>query len=170
MSAAALPAAGAARPRRADLAPDPGLCTGGYKIRKGTHLKVGPCLHGPVLYSLPAALPFGSLSAALWLPLVQKPPHPKVLLGSCSWPVAALKLHSARQASFFAVQRDPTLWAEPDSFKPTRWLADSPDYAGSALKEAWFAFGGGQRGCPGARTARPHLSRCRVSQMFGRRV
>ena len=47
------------------------------------------------------------------------------------------------------MQRDPALWKDPDSFVPTRWLPDSPDYAGSALKEAWFAFGGGVRGCPG---------------------
>ena len=48
------------------------------------------------------------------------------------------------------MHRDPKLWKDPDTFKPSRWIPDSPDYAGQTLKDAWAAFGGGGRGCPGA--------------------
>jgi len=51
----------------------------------------------------------------------------------------------------WTIHRDPRWYDDPDAFRPDRWRdgleADLPDYA-------YFPFGGGPRGCIGARFAR----------------
>ena len=58
----------------------------------------------------------------------------------------------------YLIQRDPKYWNEPTSFKPERWLVQSPYSDGTlardALKnlgpnDAYFPFGGGPRVCIG---------------------
>jgi len=46
--------------------------------------------------------------------------------------------------SFYAMHRDPTLFAEPDRFDPDRWL---PERAASLPRFAMMPFGAGQRKC-----------------------
>ncbi|CAI9268621.1 unnamed protein product [Lactuca saligna] len=47
----------------------------------------------------------------------------------------------------WAIGRDPTLWEEPEEFRPERFLNSSTDYKG--LHFELLPFGGGRRGCPG---------------------
>ncbi|AVZ70973.1 cytochrome P450 [Streptomyces lunaelactis] len=48
--------------------------------------------------------------------------------------------------SLYAMHRDPTLYPEPDTFVPDRWL---PDRRGSIPREAVMPFGAGNRKCIG---------------------
>lgn len=47
----------------------------------------------------------------------------------------------------WAIGRDPTLWEEPEEFRPERFLNNSIDYKG--LHYELLPFGSGRRGCPG---------------------
>lgn len=54
-------------------------------------------------------------------------------------------------ASLWAMQRDPELWPEPDTFIPERWVEGTPECASlRPHKDAWMAFGDGARVCIGA--------------------
>ncbi|KAK9073542.1 hypothetical protein SSX86_007866 [Deinandra increscens subsp. villosa] len=50
-----------------------------------------------------------------------------------------------------AIGRDPTLWEEPDEFRPERFLNNIIDYKG--LHFELLPFGAGRRGCPGIQFA-----------------
>ncbi|KAK9073470.1 hypothetical protein SSX86_007794 [Deinandra increscens subsp. villosa] len=47
----------------------------------------------------------------------------------------------------WAIGRDPTLWEEPEEFRPERFLEKTFNYKGVHFE--WLAFGSGRRGCPG---------------------
>ncbi|KAI3511655.1 hypothetical protein L1887_18812 [Cichorium endivia] len=47
----------------------------------------------------------------------------------------------------WAIGRDPSVWEEPEEFRPERFLNCSTDYKG--LHFEFLPFGGGRRGCPG---------------------
>ncbi|KAJ0617692.1 putative cytochrome P450 [Helianthus annuus] len=51
----------------------------------------------------------------------------------------------------WAIGRDPSLWEEPDEFRPERFLNSSIDYKG--LHFELLPFGAGRRGCPGVQFA-----------------
>ncbi len=51
----------------------------------------------------------------------------------------------------FVVQRDPSLWPEPNRFDPARFAAGEP---GGARSYSYFPFGAGPRGCVGQGLAR----------------
>lgn len=51
----------------------------------------------------------------------------------------------------FAIQRDPSLWPNPEKFDPGRFLNSSVyNISHSALKSGYLPFGAGSRRCPGA--------------------
>ncbi|WP_295392409.1 cytochrome P450 [uncultured Thiodictyon sp.] len=52
----------------------------------------------------------------------------------------------------WTIQRHRALWADPDTFDPTRWLAAAPPPA-MAQRTAFIPFGQGPRVCPGKRFA-----------------
>ncbi|XP_071689814.1 cytochrome P450 Tp4149-like [Rutidosis leptorrhynchoides] len=47
----------------------------------------------------------------------------------------------------WAIGRDPSVWDEPDEFRPERFLNSSIDY--NLFHYEWLPFGAGRRGCPG---------------------
>ncbi|KAI7732379.1 hypothetical protein M8C21_016335 [Ambrosia artemisiifolia] len=51
----------------------------------------------------------------------------------------------------WAIGRDPTIWEEPDEFRPERFLNSTIDYKG--LHFELLPFGAGRRGCPGVQFA-----------------
>ncbi|KAE8149811.1 cytochrome P450 [Aspergillus avenaceus] len=48
----------------------------------------------------------------------------------------------------WVVHRDPTVFPEPESFLPERWLESGPEQL-QAMEKAFFNFGAGTRSCPG---------------------
>ncbi|XP_076903275.1 cytochrome P450 Tp4149-like [Bidens hawaiensis] len=53
----------------------------------------------------------------------------------------------------WAIGRDPTLWEEPNEFRPERFLNNSINYQG--LQFQWLPFGAGRRSCPGIQFSVP---------------
>ncbi|KAI3773586.1 hypothetical protein L1987_48116 [Smallanthus sonchifolius] len=51
----------------------------------------------------------------------------------------------------WSLGRDPSLWEEPEEFKPERFLNSSLDYKGFHYQ--FIPFGAGRRGCPGIQFA-----------------
>ncbi|WP_032926299.1 cytochrome P450 [Streptomyces sp. NRRL WC-3773] len=62
----------------------------------------------------------------------------------------AVPAGTAVWCSQWTVHRDPRWFPAPTAFRPERWDADAPDVIPD---HAWFPFGGGPRGCIGARFA-----------------
>ncbi|KAF5808762.1 putative cytochrome P450 [Helianthus annuus] len=53
----------------------------------------------------------------------------------------------------WAIARDPSLWEEPNEFRPERFLNNSINYQG--LHFEWIPFGAGRRSCPGIQFSVP---------------
>ncbi|XP_071734167.1 cytochrome P450 Tp4149-like [Rutidosis leptorrhynchoides] len=51
----------------------------------------------------------------------------------------------------WAIGRDPNVWAQPEEFRPERFLNNSVDYKGHHFE--LIPFGAGRRGCPGIQFA-----------------
>ncbi|KAL8197953.1 hypothetical protein R6Q57_030041 [Mikania cordata] len=51
----------------------------------------------------------------------------------------------------WSIARDPSIWEEPDVFRPERFLNSPIDYIGSHFE--FLPFGAGRRGCPGIKFA-----------------
>ncbi|WP_293029313.1 cytochrome P450 [Natronococcus sp.] len=100
------------------------------------------------------------------LPFLQREPHEEtVLAGYRIGPGTTVQLN------MYGIHRDERWWADPDAFRPDRWLANDEDADGdgdgderSVLADpddrpeyAYFPFGGGSRHCIGMRFAMTEL-------------
>ncbi|MFE6227473.1 cytochrome P450 [Streptomyces sp. NPDC057854] len=57
-------------------------------------------------------------------------------------------------SSQWSTHRDPRWYADPDAFRPERWLTDADGRPAEEIHEyAWYPFGGGPRVCLGTRFA-----------------
>lgn len=73
--------------------------------------------------------------------LVSRRVRTAVRLGETTLPVGATVLFSP-----YAIQRDPRVYADPDTFDPDRWLAGRAD---AAARAAYLPFGAGPHKCIG---------------------
>ncbi|WP_030022637.1 cytochrome P450 [Streptomyces monomycini] len=67
----------------------------------------------------------------------------------------AVPAGTAVWCSQWTAHRDPRWFPDPTAFRPERWDADAPD---AVPDHAWFPFGGGPRGCIGARFAQVEVA------------
>ncbi|KAL8200197.1 hypothetical protein R6Q57_011536 [Mikania cordata] len=72
---------------------------------------------------------------------VEKMPYLKVVFKD------ALRLH----INAWSIARDPSIWEEPDVFRPERFLNSPIDYIGSHFE--FLPFGAGRKWCPGIKFA-----------------
>lgn len=79
------------------------------------------------------------------------PPGPLLVPREASEEVKLMGYHIPKGTQViinaYAIGRDPTLWEEPDEFRPERFLSSSTDYKG--VDYQWLPFGAGRRRCPG---------------------
>eukprot|EP00257_Ricinus_communis_P002117 XP_002512986.3 cytochrome P450 84A1 [Ricinus communis] len=91
------------------------------------------------------------LNCALKETLRLHPPIPLLLHESAEdSTVAGYKIpaKSRIMINAWAIGRDPSAWADPNKFKPSRFLEDgAPDFKGSNFE--FIPFGSGRRSCPG---------------------
>ncbi|KAJ0810115.1 putative cytochrome P450 [Helianthus annuus] len=105
----------------------------------------------------PSSIPEDDLDKMPYLKAVLKeslrlhPPAP--ILGPRA-PTKDVKLHgydipsgTRVMMNIWAVSRDPSIWEEPEKFRPERFLNTTIDYKGFDFE--FVPFGAGRRGCPG---------------------
>ncbi|KAF2735899.1 cytochrome P450, partial [Polyplosphaeria fusca] len=69
----------------------------------------------------------------------------------------------------WALGHDATLFPDPESFKPERWLPDGTEEKKRAIGRmdgVWLGFGGGSRSCPGQHLARFFVIKL-LARLFG---
>ncbi|ARS89751.1 cytochrome P450 [Natrarchaeobaculum aegyptiacum] len=91
------------------------------------------------------------------LPFLHREPHEPTALGGV-W----LTPETTVQLNMYGIHRDDRWWADPEAFRPGRWLEDGDDRP--TLEDdtdrpeyAYFPFGGGPRHCIGMRFAMTEL-------------
>ncbi|MDG5758369.1 cytochrome P450 [Natronococcus sp. A-GB1] len=96
------------------------------------------------------------------LPFLQREPHEETVL-------AGYRIGSGTtvQLNMYGIHRDERWWADPDVFRPDRWVANDEDADGDERtvladpddrpEYAYFPFGGGSRHCIGMRFAMTEL-------------
>ncbi|GJR82443.1 cytochrome P450 71A4-like protein [Tanacetum coccineum] len=91
------------------------------------------------------------LKAAIKEGLRLHPPGPLLVPREASEEVKLMGYHIPKGTQViinaYAIGRVPTLWEEPDEFKPERFLNSSTDY--KCVDYQWLPFGAGRRKCPG---------------------
>jgi len=93
------------------------------------------------------------------LPFLQREPHEETTLAGYR-----IGPGTTVQLNMYGIHRDERWWAEPDAFRPDRWLADGDGDDRSVVADpddrpeyAYFPFGGGSRHCIGMRFAMTEL-------------
>ena len=91
------------------------------------------------------------------LPFSQREPHEETTLAGYR-----IGPGTTVQLNMYGIHRDERWWADPDAFRPDRWLADGDDRSVVADPDdrpeyAFFPFGGGPRHCIGMRFAMTEL-------------
>ncbi|MFI1962752.1 cytochrome P450 [Streptomyces pathocidini] len=88
------------------------------------------------------------LHPSTWM--LMRSPVTDVALGERVLPAGAIVLFS-----IYALQRDPSLYPDPDVFDPDRWV---PGRTAQLPKDAYIPFGAGIRGCAGEQFARAEMA------------